>query len=278
MKKVSVLICAYNSWNYIINTIKSVLAQTYTNFELLILDNNSKDETVRNILSFKDDRIKLFESKENLWPYGWLNFLLERSSWDYIAILDHDDLWSNDKIQKQVEFLEENKDFIWCGTETVMYYESDKKYFLYYLSEKNNYTIHSSLIFRKGNYKYDTTILYFADAYFQKSILCKWQNLIYNIKEPLTFHLIKDNFNNLTYTWFQPNFKNIKRLFQVHSITFYAFLALWYEISRFLVIKSRIAKYFPWFFKWFDRLPYKVVWWWFNDFAWSDIEKKIFYK
>jgi glycosyltransferase involved in cell wall biosynthesis len=65
MKKISILICSYNSGEYIFNTIKSVLKQTYTNFELLILDNNSKDDTVKNIKSFQDERIKLFESKIN---------------------------------------------------------------------------------------------------------------------------------------------------------------------------------------------------------------------
>ena len=107
-----------------------------------------------------------------------------------------------------------------------MYYESDKKYFLYKLKEKNNYTIHSSLLFRNANYRYDDSILYFADAYFQKFNLCKKEDKIYNLDETLTFHLIKDNFNNLTYTWFKFNFENIKRLFEVHSITLYAFLAL----------------------------------------------------
>ena len=69
------------------------------------------------------------------------------------------------------------------------------------------------------------------------------------------------------------NLKNIKRLFEVHSITLYAFLALLYEISRYLIIKSKIAKYFPKFFKWFDRAPYKVVWDGFLDFEGSEFEK-----
>lgn len=270
--KVSVLICSYNSWNYIIDTIKSVLNQTFKDFELLILDNNSTDKTVKNILSFNDDRIKLFKSDKNYWPYWGLNYLLDKSNWDYITILDHDDLWAKEKLQKQVTFLEENKEFIWCWTETIMYYESDKKYFKYYLKEKNNYTIHSSLMFRKWKYRYDDRILYFADAYFQKFILCNWKDLIYNIKEPLTFHLIKDNFNNLTYTWFKLNLKNIKRLFQIHWISIYSFLALWYEILRYLIIRNKIAKIFPKFFKLFDRLPYKIVWDWFKDFKWSKFE------
>lgn len=273
-KKVSILICSYNSWNYIFNTIKSVLNQSYINFELLILDNNSKDETVKNIESFQDERIKLFKSNINYWPYWGLNYLLDNSSWDYIAILDHDDLWANNKLELQVDFLEKNQEFIWCGTKTVMFYESDSKYFEYYLQEKNYYTIHSSLMFRKWDYKYDDSIFYFADWYFQKNILCKWKKLIYNIDESLTFHLIKDNFNNLSYSWFKINYKNFKRVFDLHWITLYSFLALWYELSRYIIIRIKIAKTFPKFFKWFDRAPYNVVGNWFKDYKWSEIEKK----
>lgn len=263
--KVSILICAYNSWDYICKTIDSVLNQSFADFELFILDNNSSDKTIENIESFKDQRIKLYKSNINYWPYAWLNYLLEKASWDYIAILDHDDLWANNKLKKQVGFLDNNFDFIWCGTETIMYYESDKKYFTYYLKEKNNYTIHSSLIFRKWDYRYDTSVMYFADAYFQKFNLCNWKDLIYNIAEPLTFHLIKDSLNNLTYSWFKLNSDNIRRLFKVHWITLYAFLALWYEISRYIIIRAKIAKTFPRFFKFFDRLPYRVVGWWFHN-------------
>lgn len=271
--KVSILICAYNSGKYIFPTIKTVLAQSLQDFELLILDNNSSDGTVKNILSFQDNRIKLFQEKINHGPYGGLNFLLEKASWEYIAILDHDDLWAKDKLEKQVKFLEKNKEFIWCWSKTLMYYESDKKYFLYKLKQKNNYTIHSSLLFKNWNYRYDNTTLYFADAYFQKFNLCEWKDKIYNLDEILTFHLIKDNFNNLTYTWFKLNYKNIKRLFEVHSITLYAFLALWYEISRYCIIRLKIAKIFTKFFKWFDRAPYKIVWEGFHDFEWSEFEK-----
>lgn len=271
--KVSVLICTYNSWKYIFSTIKNVLNQTLWDFELLILDNNSSDDTVKNIKSFQDERIKLFELYKNLWPYGGLNYLLEKSSWEYIAILDHDDLWASNKLKKQVDFLDKNINYIWCGTKTVMYYESDKKYFLYYLKEKNKYTIHSSLVFRKWNYRYDENILYFADAYFQKFSLCKWENKIYNLDETLTFHLIKDNFNNLTYSWFQLNLKNMKRLFDVHWMTFYAFLVFLYEIKRYAIIRIGIAKIFPKFFKCFDRLPYKLVWDWFKNFEGSEFEK-----
>jgi glycosyltransferase involved in cell wall biosynthesis len=64
--KVSVLICTYNAEKYISATLRSVLVQTFSDFELLILDNNSKDKTVDIIKQNKDPRIHLYPSDKNL--------------------------------------------------------------------------------------------------------------------------------------------------------------------------------------------------------------------
>lgn len=259
--KVSVIICTYNSWKYIINTIKSILNQTYSNFEILILDNNSTDKTIEYIEQFKDERIKLFKWKKNIWPYKWLNFLLKNATWNYIAIQDHDDLWHKQKLEKQVQFLEKNKEYIWCWTETIMYYENNKTYFNYYLKEKNYYTVHPSLVFRNNNiFRYDEKLTYFWDAYSQKNNLCKNKKLIYNIKKPLTLHIIKWWYSNFTYSWFKFNLQYIKRIFDLHNFSFYSFFVLFYEIFRkLLLIFLKIFKNEK-IFIFFDRLPYKLTW------------------
>lgn len=64
--KISVLVCTYNAEKYINQTIQSILNQTYTDIEVLILDNNSKDQTTKFIESIKDPRIQLFKSEKNL--------------------------------------------------------------------------------------------------------------------------------------------------------------------------------------------------------------------
>jgi glycosyltransferase involved in cell wall biosynthesis len=64
--KISILICTYNSGNYILPTIQSVLNQSFTDFELLILDNASTDNTIENIKYFNDNRIRLFKNKSNI--------------------------------------------------------------------------------------------------------------------------------------------------------------------------------------------------------------------
>lgn len=261
MLKVSILICSYNAWNYILATINSILNQSFKDFELLILDNSSTDNTVENIKSFSDDRIKLFISDINLWPYKWLNFLLDKSIGQYVSIQDHDDIWNSKKIEKQVDFLDNNIEYIWCWTKTVMYYEYDEKYFLYYLNEKNFYTIHPSLLFRNNNnYRYDESLIYFWDAYFQKKVLCKNEKKIYNIDEPLTLHLIKKWYSNFTFSWFKINSKYIWRIIEVHWYTLYSLFVIIYEIFK-KIILIIIRKFWNYkMYVWFDRLPYKLSW------------------
>ena len=145
MKLVSILICTYNAGNTIKQTLQSCLNQSYSGIEILIHDDQSKDNTLDVINSIWDKRIKIVESWKKLWPYKGLNFLLDNAKWDYIAIQDHDDLWHPEKIEKQVKFLEENEKCVWCWTKTLMWYEWDNKWFEYYLWKENYYTIHPSL-------------------------------------------------------------------------------------------------------------------------------------
>jgi len=263
MLEISVLIVSYNSWNYIKNTLKSVLEQTYKNIEILVLDNNSKDNTIKNIENIikQDDRIKLFKSEKNLWPYWGLNFLLKKANWNYIAIQDHDDIWHSKKLEKQIEFLDKNNEYIWCWTEAIMYYENDKTFFKYYLWQQNYYTIHPSLVFRNNKiFKYDESLVYFWDAYSQKVNLCNNKKLIYNIKEPLTLHIIKWWYSNFTYSWFKFNKKYIKRIFNLHNFSLYSFFVLFYEIFRkILLLFLKIFKNEK-IFIFFDRLPYRLTW------------------
>lgn len=229
--KVSILLCAYNAWEYIIPTIKSILSQTYNNFELLILDNNSKDNTRKNIQTQKDPRIQLFPSEKNLWPYAGLNFLLEKATWTYIAIQDHDDIRHPQKLEKQIYFLENNHKYIWCGTKTLMRYEWDQKWFEYYLWEENYYTIHPSLVFRNDQkYRYPKTV-YMADALFQKQILCKGKKIIYNLDETLTMHRIKNGATNYSYKRYKFTQQNLKTVFSLHPI-WYATFATAFELMR----------------------------------------------
>ena len=114
---VSVLIPAYNCASFIVQTLQSVLNQDYTNFEILICDDGSIDRTLEVIkaLAKKDNRIKVYENVSNKGKVLTINHLLQEASGDYITILDSDDFFSPDKLERQVGFFEKNPEVGACG-------------------------------------------------------------------------------------------------------------------------------------------------------------------
>lgn len=105
LPKVSVICPTYNCGKYIFKTISSILNQTYQNFEILIIDDNSKDNTIDIIRSFSDERIVLYQNPTNKGVAYSRNFAIKHSSGDYIAFLDGDDSWYPEKLEKQISFM-----------------------------------------------------------------------------------------------------------------------------------------------------------------------------
>ncbi len=104
---VSVIMPAYNSAQYISEAIESVIAQTYTRWELIIIDDASRDHTNNIIQDFakKDTRIKFLWNSTNLGTHHTRNKGIEAAEGDFIAFLDADDQWKPQKLQKQVDLL-----------------------------------------------------------------------------------------------------------------------------------------------------------------------------
>jgi len=109
MKLVSVIVPTYNIEVYIAETIKSVLAQTYSHFELLIIDDESPDRSVEICQQFNDPRIKII-SQKNRGLAGARNTGIRHAQGEYIALLDGDDLWLPEKLASHVQHLENNPD------------------------------------------------------------------------------------------------------------------------------------------------------------------------
>lgn len=108
--KVSVVMPAYNSGRFITEAIASVLAQTYSNWELLIVDDASTDATAELLQNFRqDDRIKIFRFSENKGTQFSRNKAIEEASGDFIAFLDADDLWKPEKLYLQLQMMQTNK-------------------------------------------------------------------------------------------------------------------------------------------------------------------------
>ena len=111
---VSVLMPAYNAGLYISEAIQSIINQTYTDRELIIIDDCSTDDTWDIISQYgqKDKRIIALQNKENLWIAGNRNKLLEQAKWEYIMRQDADDISFDYRMQKQLEQMILDKD-IW---------------------------------------------------------------------------------------------------------------------------------------------------------------------
>ena len=107
---VSIITPTYNAEKFIAETLKSVQNQTYQNWEMILVDDASTDETVKIISDFveKDSRIKLFKLEKNSGNGFARNIALEKAVGKYIAYLDADDLWFPNKLEKQIQFLKEN--------------------------------------------------------------------------------------------------------------------------------------------------------------------------
>lgn len=105
MDLISIIVPAYNAEKFIGNTIDSVLNQTYKNFELIIVNDNSKDNTIKIIKEYDDKRIKLVESDINHGAAMSRNIGIKKASGRYITFIDADDYWVNDKLEKQIDFM-----------------------------------------------------------------------------------------------------------------------------------------------------------------------------
>jgi len=98
---------AYNAANTIAQSINSVRSQTCDNWELIVVDDASKDATAQIVHGFAeaDSRIRLYSNKQNLGIAASRNFGIQQASGSLIAFLDSDDLWHEDKLQKQLAFM-----------------------------------------------------------------------------------------------------------------------------------------------------------------------------
>ena len=106
MELVSIIMPTYNCGRFIAESINSVLAQTYTNWELLIVDDCSTDNTAEVVASFKDPRILYQRNEHNSGAAVTRNTALRLAKGKYIAFLDSDDLWMPEKLERQIAFME----------------------------------------------------------------------------------------------------------------------------------------------------------------------------
>ncbi len=156
---VSVLLPAYNCPFYIGEAIKSILDQTFDNFEFIIIDDGSTDDTPGVIRIFNDPRIRFFQQK-NQGLAATLNRGIEIASGKYIARMDQDDISMPERLAKQVHYLDAHPECGMVGTWADIYLEEKKtdkahrhpsdNFILQYELLFNNPFVHSSMMLRKS--------------------------------------------------------------------------------------------------------------------------------
>lgn len=168
-KKLTVLMPVYNGAIYLHESIKSILNQSYSTFDLLIINDCSTDNSEEVISLFKDERIKYIRNERNLGLVGTLNKGINLISSEYIARMDQDDICKNDRLLKQIEFMDRNREISICGSWINFFGEVDKEYVYKYplINEEINVAMlfgsqlaHPSIIIRtedlkKNNLLYD---------------------------------------------------------------------------------------------------------------------------
>lgn len=105
---VSIVMPNYNCAKFIKETIQSVIEQTYSNWEILFVDDCSTDDSIAVAESFCDSRIRIFKNEKNSGAAVSRNKALREAKGRWIAFLDSDDIWVKDKLEKQILFMEEN--------------------------------------------------------------------------------------------------------------------------------------------------------------------------
>lgn len=114
MEKVSIITPVYNSGEYLKRTIDSVLSQSYENFELILINDKSCDNSLDICKSYDDKRIKIIDLEKNAGVCHARNVGIEASTGRYISFLDSDDVWLKTKLEEQIKFMIEKDAKISC--------------------------------------------------------------------------------------------------------------------------------------------------------------------
>jgi len=114
--KISVLMPVYNGEKYLKEAIESVLHQTFSDFEFLILDDGSTDKSAEIIQSYADSRIVFLQNEKNLGIVKTLNHGLDAARGEFVARMDADDVSLSERLKTQLQFLEAHGEFVLCGS------------------------------------------------------------------------------------------------------------------------------------------------------------------
>lgn len=218
--KISVVMPVYNAFNYVEESIKSILNQTYTDFELIILNDKSTDNSLDILkkMAASDQRIILVDKETNSGPASLRNQGVEMSNGIYIAFMDADDISLPNRFEKQIQLLDNHPEIEVCGSWFTLFGESIEDRQIEHYENHDDLKVHflnecyignPTVMCRKEVFKSGQ----FDGSYFPMDDYELWARLIakhhfYNIQESL-----------LRYRWHKTNISSTKKvnLKEIHN-------------------------------------------------------------
>jgi len=213
MPKVSIFLSSFNHAGFVREAIESTLNQTYTDFELIIWDDCSNDNSWDLICEYKDPRIKAYRNQQNVGGvFGINKTISEVASGEYIAIHHSDDVWALNKLERQVKYLDDNAEigavFTWVQLINEFGENISEDWFnrenitrwawLNELFQEQNHLCHPSVLIRRSCYQevglYSPLLVQITDAEMWSRVLMKYRNFV--IPERLTKHRRYTNESN----------------------------------------------------------------------------------
>jgi len=238
--KVEIILPNYNSENYLIETINSIINQTYKNWHLTIIDDNSNMETQKILKKYIDyPNIEIIWLKKNKKAGFCRNLAMRKSKLEYIAFIDSDDIWEKEKLFNQLNFMIKNK-YYFTYTKYISFNSQNKntfneikpkKYYNFDKFTKDTSIATSTMIIKKSiieTVKFSNTKI--CEDYFFKCKILKKINYAYCLEENLMRYRIRKNslqnnkIKNLYWIWYiNKNFNKMNFIRNLLSIFFISF-------------------------------------------------------
>ena len=236
---VSIILSTFNDEKFLKKTIKCLLDQTYRNIEIIIIDDASEDGTSNILEKYKKKykNIRLIHNKKNIGLTKSLNIGITRSKGKYIARQDCDDFSYKTRISNQVKFLENNKDYVMCGTQRIIKdFRFNKKFrdFLpldcHQIRSRalfSNPFFHSSVMIKKKTLK---KVGYYNEDFKYVQDLELWSRIIFNyktanLKDILSIKYIDNKRISFSKNKFLlRNFFSFKARYRIYNSGNYSFL------------------------------------------------------
>ena len=230
----------HNGEKFLNKSIKSVLAQTYRNWELIFFDNVSSDNSKKIIKSFKDKRIKIFSSPRYIKLYEARNLALKKTKGKYVAFLDTDDWWKKNKLKKQVSLLIKNEKVKFVYSNYYFFDDNNKRkrlinnnlksgFITKFLLKDYSIGILTVILEKKllQSYKFKNNYNIIGDFDLFTRLSLKYP--FYKVDEPLAYYRSHSN-----------NF------FKTHNYEFFKEMKNWIKKNKKLFKKNNIMLFYPW--------------------------------